>query len=647
MVDFVGQIAVLAPDPGKSKQTKAGPREIVKRVGMLELIVVGFFMVSAGPFGIEEAINAGGPLATIIAIVVAPLFISVPLALMSAELSTLFPCCGSPIDWTADMGHFISSCNGYCRLLFTILDNPLYAASVTDYLTSLFNLPNKLWLRLIFSFIVYALVTVLNCFGIEIVNWFSILLSVVIILPFFIFFGAAAPQFTTEKIFAARPFNEIDWVGLVSTSVWLYSGYDCMGSLANDVRNPRKVYPVGLLITVLIVTLVYLFPTIAGLSLDMDNTKWMNGAFVEAAKLLSIDRGRWLSTWIGVGGVVSNVAILNVDHFCSAMEIYAMAENNMLVGKKYLMKQYITKKGEPIPRVAIIVLAILCFPLGMLDFSVLIDVNGLMTALSLFFQTMGFLYARYGRNGIIRRMQRAPTINQYTTRETIEAITSAAHTDTMKVGIPDILHNKEHDPNGRSNDHSSPASNVPPNTAGSLEQPRSAADMETVSSNPANAAQNILDETAREMDSASKDANLPWVVNHPQLLHASADNDLYRIPCGIVGVLLVTVPAFLVCIFIAVISGWKPFLFTIVFVALCFAINAAAGAIARCVERRKAKRIQNSQLASPSFQLARIQAEFSANLEDGDERNGFSHAPYSGESSIPLSNIPPSVTSLR
>lgn len=643
MTDLVNQLTVLTPGAGASKQTSAGPREVVKRVGMLELIVVGFFMVSAGPFGIEEAISAGGPLATIISIIVAPLFISIPLALMSAELSTLFPCCGSPIDWTADMGHFVSSCNGYCRLLFTILDNPLYAASVTDYLTSLLGLPNKVWIRLISSFVVYAIVTTLNCFGIEIVNWFSILLSVVIILPFFIFFGAAAPQFTTERIFATRPINEIDWVGLVSTSVWLYSGYDCMGSLANDVRNPRKVYPIGLLITVLIVTLVYLFPTIAGLSLDMDSDTWMNGAFVEAAKRLSIDRGRWLSTWIGVGGAVSNVAILNVDHFCSAMEIYAMAENNMLIGKKYLMKQYITKKGEPIPRIAIIVLAILCFPLGMLDFSVLIDVNGLMTAFSLFFQTVGFLYARYGRNGIIKRMQRAPTINQYTTRETIEAIASAARADTAKTGISDILRGEERSLNGPP----FPVPDVPPNTAGSPGQPRSAADVETVTSGPATAVQDILDETAREMNNASKDANLPWVVNHPKLLHASADNDLYRIPCGILGVLLVTVPAFLVCIFIAIISGWKAFLFTIVFVAICFAINISANAIARCIERRKAKQAQGKELASSSLQLTQTHTRASAAPEDEDERHGFSHAPDLGERSVPLSNISLSVTSLR
>lgn len=128
----------------------------------------------------------------------------------------------------------------------------------------------------------------------------------------------------------------------------------------------------------------------------MDSDTWMNRAFVEAAKRLSIDRGRWLSTWIGVGGAVSNVAILNVDHFCSAMEIYAMAENNMLIGKKYLMKQYITKKGSQSPysynRPCHTLL-----PLRHAGFSVLIDVNGLMTAFSLFFQTVGFLYALWAQ----------------------------------------------------------------------------------------------------------------------------------------------------------------------------------------------------------------------------------------------------------
>lgn len=62
-----------------------------RRLSLLPLAALIFYEVSGGPFGIEDAVGAGGPLLAILGFALLPLFWSVPEALVTAELATAFP----------------------------------------------------------------------------------------------------------------------------------------------------------------------------------------------------------------------------------------------------------------------------------------------------------------------------------------------------------------------------------------------------------------------------------------------------------------------------------------------------------------------------------------------------------------------------
>jgi hypothetical protein len=81
---------VLQPD-------SARPVELRKSVSIFHLISISFFLVSAGPFGQEEAMAAGGAIYTFLATILVPFVFSLPLPLISSEQSTQLPTPSSAI----------------------------------------------------------------------------------------------------------------------------------------------------------------------------------------------------------------------------------------------------------------------------------------------------------------------------------------------------------------------------------------------------------------------------------------------------------------------------------------------------------------------------------------------------------------------
>lgn len=74
-------------DPARSGSDSGSSR----RLGAAGLTALIFFSVSGGPFGFEEAVDAGGSAWVLIGCLLVPLLWSVPEALMTAELSSAFP----------------------------------------------------------------------------------------------------------------------------------------------------------------------------------------------------------------------------------------------------------------------------------------------------------------------------------------------------------------------------------------------------------------------------------------------------------------------------------------------------------------------------------------------------------------------------
>ena len=84
--DSSPEIAALGPPPPG-------------RLNTWRLAALTFFTVSGGPFGLEGLVSAGGPLASVLGLLIVPWVWGVPMALMTAELSSAIPEMGGYIVW--------------------------------------------------------------------------------------------------------------------------------------------------------------------------------------------------------------------------------------------------------------------------------------------------------------------------------------------------------------------------------------------------------------------------------------------------------------------------------------------------------------------------------------------------------------------
>jgi len=125
------------------------------------------------------------------------------------------------------------------------------------------------------------------------------------------------PHQATFKIFG---------VGL-ALGLWLYSGYEQLSTVAEEVDNPQRSYPRALALVVPLSIAAYFLPTFAGLASAGNWEKWHTGFFSDAAKIIG---GPWLGIWMALAAMIGNVALLNSTILTTTRMPFAMAEDGYL-----------------------------------------------------------------------------------------------------------------------------------------------------------------------------------------------------------------------------------------------------------------------------------------------------------------------------
>eukprot|EP00164_Ancoracysta_twista_P016196 GFYU01027064.1.p1 GENE.GFYU01027064.1~~GFYU01027064.1.p1 ORF type:complete len:303 (+),score=69.75 GFYU01027064.1:69-977(+) len=248
------------------------PSQTQRTLTLGGLVGIILFLVSGGPYGLELAVSTGGPLLAILGFFLIPLVWSVPMALMSAELSTLLPVTGGYIVWVnAAFGTHLAFHNGYWNWVVNVIDNTLYPVLFMDYLKPILapdteegEIDYGLWAL---SLVMVASVTAMNLRGVEIVGTMSIVFMVIVIIPFCIVIGMVLEKglVSLDAWSYVPPYSELKLGPLMMVLLWNNCGYDNCGSCAGEVKKPGRTYPMGLGISVFIVSLVYCIPVAAAL----------------------------------------------------------------------------------------------------------------------------------------------------------------------------------------------------------------------------------------------------------------------------------------------------------------------------------------------------------------------------------------------
>lgn len=106
-----------------------------RKVGVLSMVCIAFFWVSGGIYGNEELMGAGPGLYVLMLLVLTPLFFSLPIALITAELATVYPIDGGQCVYVQRAcGDAVGGHNCYYVFVINVVDAAIYPLLACQYL---------------------------------------------------------------------------------------------------------------------------------------------------------------------------------------------------------------------------------------------------------------------------------------------------------------------------------------------------------------------------------------------------------------------------------------------------------------------------------------------------------------------------------
>jgi amino acid transporter len=301
-----------------------------RKAGLLSFVFVMFAYTTGGPFGMEEMVTTSGPGLTLLYLLVIPFFWCIPVSLVAAELTTAMPVEGGFYRWVrAGYGNFWGFLAGWWNWSASWLLGATYAVLFSDYLAIYFPALTG-WKHYAVSLALIAVLAYINIRGIQMVGVVSTVLEFSVLVPVVLLCVIAATQwhhnpfhpFTPPQV---HPF-QVFGVGL-ALGLWLYSGYEQCSSVAEEIDNPQRSYPLALAIVVPLSIAVYFLPAFFSLAALGNWQEWNTAYLSTAAQRIG---GGWLGFLMTIAAMLGNVSLLNATVLTSTRMPSTMAEDAYL-----------------------------------------------------------------------------------------------------------------------------------------------------------------------------------------------------------------------------------------------------------------------------------------------------------------------------
>jgi len=294
---------------------------------LIPLIAATYFMVSGGPYGIEDILGGAGYTKALIILLIFPLLWSFPTTLMLGELASAIPAEGGFYVWVRRaMGPFWGFQEAWLSLTASIFDMAIYPTIFVLYLGKFFPTwtsgSRGTWWEL-------ALVVACclwNLCGAPAVGKSSVTLFIILLAPFAVMIILAVlrgPHFHQH----AQAFTGGSISTAVIVALWNYMGWDNASTVAEEVENPQRNYPLAMLIAAGVVALSYILPlaavSYAGIPVDQFTT----GSWADAARTLG---GPLLAGAVVLCGTISGLGMFNALVLSYSRLPMVLAQDGML-----------------------------------------------------------------------------------------------------------------------------------------------------------------------------------------------------------------------------------------------------------------------------------------------------------------------------
>jgi amino acid transporter len=350
-----------------------------KRLGPLQLAAVIFLTVSGGPYGLEPLLSYVGKGGALLLLMIVPLLWDMPTIFTVLELNSMMPVNGGYYEWVKRaLGKRFAFYEGWWTWLYTFVDLAIYPVLFVEYASFFF--PWMTDYKVPVCLCIIWLSAGLNILGIVPVGKISILLTAVVLIPFFIFFYVG---FTHQhNVIAPLTLKGIGFssIGMgLYTVMWNFMGWDNATTYAGEVDKPIRSYLISVAIAFGIVFGIYFVTTIIAQNSGFDLARLTDEGYPSLGEAMG---GHWLGVLLSVGGMASALGLFSAVLLSVSRVPKVMADDKLLSPKlSSLHPKFNT------PYISIVVCAIVVSMMILWKFEelIIIDVTLYGAALSLEF----------------------------------------------------------------------------------------------------------------------------------------------------------------------------------------------------------------------------------------------------------------------
>jgi amino acid transporter len=362
------------------RKTQPGQR---RKLTVLSLAAATYFMVSGGPYGMEELVQDAGYKLAIVILFVTPLIWSLPTGLMVGELAAAIPAEGGFYVWVRRaMGPFWGFQEAWLSLVASIFDMAIYPTVFVLYLGNLWPAATAGHRGIAISVAMIVVCLIWNLLGAKAVGTGSVLLGAVMLSPFVLITMYA---FFRHVTLGTAPPAQGSFLTGIMVAMWNYMGWDNASTVANEVENPQKTYPRVMLLTLAAIFLSYVIPVLAVWHLHVQAEIWTTGSWASIATMVV---GPWLGAALVGAAMISEFGTFNSLVMSYSRLPVAMAEDG------HLPKFFTLKLKNGAPWVAIVILSIAWAGSLGLSFDKLIMLDLLLYGASLVLEFLALIMLR-------------------------------------------------------------------------------------------------------------------------------------------------------------------------------------------------------------------------------------------------------------
>ena len=359
-----------------------------RKLHVIQLAAVIFLTVSGGPYGLESLIDDAGKNAALLLLIITPLLWDIPTIFVVLELNSLMPVTGGYYQWVKRaMGLRWAFYEGWWTWLYTFADLAIYPVMFVTYLHFFF--PEALAYKIPICLTIIWISAGLNIFGIVPVGKTSIVLAILVLIPFIFLFGQSLINHhghfnLPEMSLNEKPFTAIGiWL---YTVMWNFIGWDNVTTYAEEVSKPVRSYLKSIFIAFFFVFAIYFIATVVALNEGIDAATLTEQGFPALGQLIG---GYNLGAIVAFGGMASALGLFSAVLLSVSRIPKVMADDKLLPAKLHLLHPKFKS-----PYVSIICCAIAVSFMVLWDFGELLIIDITLYGAALFLEYVALIKLR-------------------------------------------------------------------------------------------------------------------------------------------------------------------------------------------------------------------------------------------------------------